>query len=545
MDQVYTHWKTKKSSWEIWGGFTPPVSESGESLASYFDAGPYISILTATILCSITFSFVLAYADIDSIKKNWNERRCDVGTMIAAGLYKPDTYTGSFLDFASENFNYCGRKIADNVIREGMRPLYSVAEQQAGAQASLTGPLNNIRTALARTNTQFSDYMNTHYLKYTNSIIETVKSYFYMRLAMGRFSAIVVSLLYMMISGFIFMGNMIQFGAKAIKIFLGILTGMMILLFPVLAPFSALIAAVTAIISGVIAGVVGSIEASVCCDPKSSVKMADGSVKSLDTIQIGDCLLNPNSTEENKVLGILVADGSKTPLYEIDGVRMSGSHSIEYNTTWILAKDHPEGLLGFPLKELICLNTTRHIVPLIGKSMNIVNVSDWEEVSSLQGQKAWIDWVHLSLNGTSISVAKYPTSTPLLSPSIQVTLESNKKVPIHTIKLGDRILSRNRYTTVKAIYTGVISVNHVPKTPEWISDGVWLCRYNFWATSYAGVQSCIDGSVQLSGFHLITEDETFMIERDKTDILIRDFTEVGLSAIDQSYEMIQHFMNKK
>ena len=544
MDQVYTHWKTKKTAWEIWGGFTPPVSTTGESLASYFDPGPYISILTATILCSITFSFVLAYADIDSIKKNWNERRCEVGTMIAAGLYKPDTYTGSFFDFASENFNYCGRKIADNVIREGMRPLYSVAEQQAGAQASLTGPLNNIRAALARTNNQFSDYMNTHYLKYTNTIIETVKSYFYMRLAMGRFSAIVVSLLYMMISGFILIGNMISFGAKAIKIFLGILTGMMILLFPVLAPFSALIAAVTAIVSGVMLGVVSSIEASICCDPKSLVKMADGSVKSLNTIQIGDRIFNPNSTEENKVLGILVADGSKTPIYEIDGVRMSGSHSIEYNSTWILAKDHPEGLIGLPLKELICLNTTQHILPLIGNS-NTVCVSDWEEVSSLQGQKAWIDWVHLVLNGTSIPVSKYPTSTPLLSPSIQVILESNKKVSIDTIKIGDRILSRNKYTTVKAVYKGVISVNHAPKTPEWISDGVWLSRYNFWATSYAGVQSSTDGHVQLSGFHLITEDETFMIERDTKDILIRDFTEVGLSQIDQSYEMIQQFMNKK
>jgi len=535
MDQVYTHWKTK-TAWEIWGGFTTE---------SQFNSDPYIPILTTTILCAITYSFVLAYTDIDSIKKNWNERRCEVGTMIVAGLYKPDTYIGSSIDFASENFNYCGRKIADNVIREGMGPLYSVAEQQANAQSSLTGPLNNIRATLARTNTQFSDYMNIHYLKYTNSIVETVKSYFYMQLAMKRFSAIMVSLLYMMISGFIFMGNMISFGTKAIKIFLGTLTGMMILLFPVLSPFSVLIASVTAIISGVALGVVSSIESSICCDPKAPVKMADGSVKSLDTIQIGDCLLNPDSTEENKVLGILFADGSKTPIYEIDGVRMSGSHSIKYNSNWILAKDHPEGLIGFPLKELICLNTTHHIVPLIGKSMNTVYVSDWEEVSSLQGQKAWIDWVHLLLNGTSISVSKYPTSTPLLSPSIQVILETNKKVPINTIKIGDRILSKNRYTTVKAIYKGIISVNQTPKTPEWISDGVWLCRYNFWATSYNGIQSSPEGHIQLTGFHLITEDETFIIERDKNDILIRDFTEVGLSRIDQSYEMVQHFMNKK
>jgi hypothetical protein len=91
----------------------------------------------------------------------------------------------------------------------------------------------------------------------------------------------------------------------------------------------------------------------------------------------------------------------------------------------------------------------------------------------------------------------------------------------------------------------VISVNETPTTPEWISDGVWICRYNFWATSYAGVQSSPEGHIQLTGFHLITEDETFMIERDKNDILIRDFTEVGLSSIDQSYEMVQHFMNKK
>jgi len=484
------------------------------------------------------------YIDIDAIRKNWDKRRCELPVMIAAGLYKPSYYEGTSINFASENFQYCGRKVANDVIRAGMKPFYSIAEQQINAQQTLAVPMNNIRAAIAKSTHQFSDYMNYTYVKYANGMVETLKSIFHMQFAMKRLSGITASILYMMISGFIFIGNIIQFGGSAIKTFLGILTGLMIIMFPILSPLSALISTVTAIMSGALIGVIQGVESSLCCDPSALVRLEDGTTKPLSDISIGDRLYTWNTTEPNIVQGILKADGRKTPLVAIDGVRMSGSHSVQFGTTWVLAKNHPNATICQTIcEELLCLNTTLHEASLVGTTGTVV-VSDWEEVSSLQGKQAWIDWVHLFLNGTRVAVTKYPTSIPLISPSIQVTLESGKQVPIHTIQLGDRIRTKETYTTVKAIYTGTLFTSSPPTTPEWISDGVWIYKNAFWATSYIGIQTVKDGN-PLSGIHLITEDETFFIQRGKEELLIRDFTEVGLSSIDKSYTMIQSFMNKK
>jgi len=465
--------------------------------------------------------------------------------MIAAGFYKPNTYTGSSFDFASDNFNYCGRKIADTVIRAGMAPFYAIAQQQVDSQKTLNGPMNSVRVMLAKSTKNFSDYMSLQYLKFNSVFFNITKIYSHFQFGLKRMNGIMIAGIYMVLSGFIFIGNMIQFGSMAIKIFLGILTGLMIILFPILSPLAALIATVTAIVSGTVIGIVSSVESQLCCDPDALVKMADGTQKPLGSICVGDILLPEEKNTENRVEGILFVDGSKTALVSIDGVRMSGSHSVQYKTEWILAKDHPKAVaVSTTLPHLICLNTSCHTVPLVGLTKT-VSVGDWEEVSTYQGRQAWIDWVHIKLNGAYTNVPRYPDSIPLVSPSIHVWKEDVGKVPIDTIQLGDRILCGKGYTRVLSIYTGQLHVNQSPSTPEWISDGVWTLQRSYWTTPYAGVKHVKNGKYLLNGLHLITEDEMFKIERNGKEVLIRDFTEVGLSSIEQSYTMINLFMNKK
>jgi hypothetical protein len=503
--------------------------------------------LVTTLGLTVLFSIVLVYSDIEEIKSHWNTRRCELPIMITAGLYKPKTYTKSSSDFASENFNYCGKKIAQEVIRVGMAPYYAIAGQQSNAQSSVANSMNNMRGMLATTTSQFTDYTKLQYKKYESMIVGITKSYMHFKFALGRVQGILYSLIYLILSLSTAMFNTLKLTLFAVKVFLGILMAMMILLFPVLNPFMLIITSATIIVAAFGLAAADAADDAMCVDPDASVRMADGSKKPLKEVKIGDILYASNSTDTiNRVEGILVADGTKTSLYEIDGVSMSGSHSIFYKDSWILAKDHPKGIhVSKSLPQLICLNTTNHEVPIVGKKGTIL-VSDWEEVSTLQGQKAWIDYVHLVLNGGYTNVSKYPSAIPLVSSTTRIFSEVRGSIPIESVELGESIQTKDGFTTVKAIYSGIIQVSSIPTTPEWISDGVWLSiKWPFWSTSYNGIKRNLKGKYFIDGYFLITDKDTFILERNGLPIIVRDFTEIGSKNIDQSYTMIQNFMNKK
>ena len=292
-----------------------------------------------------------------------------------------------------------------------------------------------------------------------------------------------------------------------------------------------------------------------CVDPNASIRLSNGKRKKLKDLQLGDSLFTTDSEKKNIVTGILSVDAKDTVLYDISGILMSGSHRVKSNNIWILAKDHPDANRKTTrLDQLICLNTTLHEVPVINSNREITWVGDWEEVDSDEGRKAWISMVNLQLNGGSISVNEYPTAVPLVSPNVKVMKEDEGLLPIEKIQVGDSILSsKNHYTKVTGIYRGILETEKSVQDPEWISDGVWIQRgLRFWSTLSSGVHHISDESSsdeknysRLEGVFLITEDETFMIERKGSMHCVRDFTEIGASNIEKTYDLLDLLINKK
>jgi hypothetical protein len=514
----------------------------------------YLAALTTTIVFTGIFSVFLVYMDTESIKQNWDKRRCELPVLITSSFYKPNDNPQSSTDFAADNFNYCVKSAANEVIRAGLFPYYKLAGQQAEAQNSMTGPMNNMRGAIATTQKQFSNYIGLQYRKFESIFIGITKSTFHMRYAIGRIEAIVYSVIYMLISIFMTIMNTMRLTLLATKIFLAILLALMIILYFILSPFMVIIVAVVAAIAAAgLAGVEGA-EDAMCCDPNSIVKMKDGTTKLLKDVQKNDILQSINRYgETNIVKGILIADATKTSVVEIDGITMSKSHRVFYKNKWILANDHPNAIVSFKnCDTLICLNTTEHSVTLVGNS-GTLTVSDWEEVSTLQGQRAWIDIVHFKLNGYYTGVGYYPTALPLVSPKVCVFSEERGRIPIESVQLGERIQSKDGYTSVKAIYDGCIHVSkNYPYVPEWISDGVWIqdMKYNsYWYTSKLNVKevetNTKNETKELPGMFLITDDGMCVIECNEKQYIVRDFTELGLDKIHESYEIVDFFMNKK
>lgn len=499
---------------------------------------------------------MIASANIEEIKANWNTKRCQVPIMISAGMFRPHYYTGSSTQFARENFEFCTRKIADEVIKIGFAPFFTLAKELMNVQGTMAGPLNFIRGMITTAMSTFSDYMKTQYLQYKAIIVQLSKTTHRLRFAMGRVQGIVIALLYAFYSLITLVNNTVKFAMTAAWVFTGIMAALIIILWFGLIPFLVIIIPLVTVLAVAGAQTDGwltpfsdsVVSSAFCVDPDANVIMANGKQKRMRDLQVGDYLAKSSSkTTENQITGKLVVDSRKEALVSIYGIRMSTTHRVLHKQKWILAKEHPDACPCIDrLEELICLNTTHHSVPIQTDENGVLFAGDWEEIDSWEGQRKWIEWVHTKLNGGFDKVHRYPTTVPLCGPNVEVVCSSRGWVPLKEIQLGHTILGSSGWTKVVGLYSGQLDVEEIPKYPDWISDGVWVKANRYWLTRGNGIREAETVNFKrLDGLQLITEDGSFLIRQASGISLVRDFTEVGADAIAESYTWLDSAINKK
>jgi hypothetical protein len=512
-------------------------------------ATEYVAAIVTTLVLTTAFAWILVRTDIETIRANWDTRRCEVPVQLLAAALKPNDDPRSGMDFAKDNFSFCASNLASNVIRAGFAPFQAILGKQLASQEVMAGPMIWIRGMLQTARNTFANFMNDLFDRYKRTMIATTQGWHHIYFAMGRIQAIVLGLVYAGLSLSATIENTINFIIKVVLIFIGILAALIILLWFVLLPVIPTIVVVIAVIMAAGFGAAASHAGAFCVDPAAIVRMADGTERPLSEIRVGDCLATYKRDETpNTVEGVLTVDATDEPIVSIYGIKMSGSHRVLYKKRWILAREHPEAISVIEkMQRLICLNTTHHTVPIaLTNTIQTLFVGDWEEVSTEEGQRAWIDLVNIKLNGpNTVPITNYPKSVPLVGKTVSVIHETKGLLPIESVQIGDSILDKDdTFTIVKGIYKG--QAPYETTETDWISDGVWKSvNGRFWILA-GGQTKCSDSSEKTAeGLFLVTESETFVIQRDEKQFLVRDFTEVGASQIDSTYEMLDFFIHKK
>lgn len=510
--------------------------------------GGFLPAIMTTLVFTGVFSYFLIRSDIDAIQGDWANRRCELPVILLAGLVKPKDNPKPAMEFAQENFGFCTSHMVDSVLKLAFAPIYAITGQQVNALNTMTGPMNSFRNMLKNAKDSLGRLLDKQYRQYIAINGSLLKTWQHLLFSMGRIQAIFTSVVYFGLSASALVQNTLQFTYRAILTFIGIMAAMIILLFFVLFPFIPVIMTMITILVAAGVGAAAGMGGAFCVDPDAYVFMADKTIKHLKDIQLGDKLWSRKG--DNIVTGILTADTSTCPLVEIEGVLMSGSHRVNIEGKWILAKDHPYALKvpNTFLPELICLNTSHHEVPIRTEHGSLLYVGDWEEVSDEKGQRVWIDMVHKHLNGNLTTQSIYPTHVPLVSPTTSVFHADTGPVPIQSIQIGDTILTQQkRKTRVIGIYRGRISISEdMKRDPDWITDGVWFKKDSqTWSTAEKiGVSdNTTFNTLEVDGLYLITEDEQFLLVHKGLPYLVRDFTEIGASNIDSTYEMLDKCMN--
>lgn len=472
---------------------------------------------------------VIGTLDRADILANWAQRRCNLPVIVTASMYKPADNTKDSTSFAIENFQFCIQQFASDVMTEVMAPFIKLLKSEVDVANVVGAVQNGIRGMIASFQQGFSKLLDSVFRRFLMIGFHIKLIFKKFMDAMSRAYAIALDTVFLGISMIAGLDNFYNFVVKVVTIMLGIMVGLIILLFFILLPVLPIImTTIGVLIAGGVAGV-GGMAGAFCFVPSTKVKKKTGETVSIETLQIGDSLEDDSTVE-----GIVKMSGVETTLYDLFGVKVSGSHLVYYGALdkWIFVKDHPDSHRIFEKSDVLyCLNTSTHRIPIGGQIFR-----DWEELpDSLQAVKGWNEIVgHILKSSTDSEIQSYP----IFSPTWLVQEQTKGKIPIHTVNLGDRILDGDTYTEVLGLYEGIEMVP--TKKLNWYAESIRFKEGKEWKLK---AQIPVPKILQ-RGNTLITRSGSFtIIEQDGTSAQVRDFTEVGIENIEKTYVWMEQILS--
>lgn len=508
------------------------------------------------IAFGLVFALGLTIASLErtGVMNNWDKRRCELPVAMAARFFKPDWDPRTNGDFASDNFDFCMKQYIDKFMALLMTPINALFGKHANLAGDALDMVNTIRKIAASMFNALLGFLDTYFRKFNASVYEISRVMQYLRMAMRRANAVVVSMLYTGITMFRGLLNTIQFVIKVILIICGIMLAIIIILFFILFPFIPMILAVLGaiiavvlslvmVISGEVGAQASSDRSGFCFSETTKVLVKkNGKLykKSVKDVKIGDELGN----NSGRVTAVILMSGKDVDLYNINGIIVSGSHLV-LGTDGIfksVSEDERAKKVEDKSTILYCFNTTSHNIPVFSPELKeCIMFRDWEEIDDEDklGQYTWTYTILKTLNSNS----NYSKWKDGLKPSAEIPLVGGKVcvktkrgfVNVSSLSLFDKVLDKNgeEQEVLGIVYS---EVNGVEDDGKWNTE-LYELNKETWVKGSSTVK---ESNGNACGLTLITESGEFIIwdEMKKKEKIVRDFTEIGYKEIHKTYPLV-------
>ncbi len=479
---------------------------------------------------TVGLSFLMVAIDIEEIKKNWKDRRCDIDILLTSFLYKPSSDPRPTSAFVGENFDFCMRQGIQDVLKVMLTPLLGALGKELEVTTVLMQTMNQLRNLKALMWTSFMSFIEPFYQRFMRVGMAFSQNFQRYYSAMRRVGGIAVATLYMGLGIITSMENFVKFVINVVLIIMGIIAAAFVVLFFGLIPFLFILITTVIVLSegGVKTGGLGSV---FCFEPSTKIRTQDGSEKAIERLSVGEIL-----EDGSKVEGVLRVNRSHEQMYSVQGIVVSGSHLMwcEEEEDWIQVSDSPFARPCSATPEfLVCLRTSTRTIPLRDSFGTMWTFRDWEELP-LNVPESDTLWNYLVSKILNTKNSETPKEDPLCGPRCRVTLKTGEKIPISMCRIGDSIYSESGFTKVLGIYEGEAALSG----PACLSDGVWIQSVKEWSHPSS------KATVLQRGFHLVTESGTFWIDSENHSGFIRDFTEVGLENLPLTYPFTHALLKK-
>ena len=481
------------------------------------------------------FVFILGDATRTDIMAHWGERRCDFNVILTAFMYKPESDRRTASEFSSDNFNYCVSSKSTNYLQTIFNTLFEVLKKQMAAGDVMSNVFKALRVQLNSIYAPFSLMMKKFFAKFKQigSLASRIFQHLYM--AMKKAAATALASMFVAISLQTALLNSIDFLIKVIMIVLYILMGLAVIFFLPILPFLVIVLLTVSGIESAMPGSTGPMGSVFCFARDTPVILKNGNLQPISNLKSGDILYNGILVQ-----GVVEVPGEK--LYNLDGVLVSGFHSLYHEGGIIFVKDHPRAVPSL-IREptLWTLITDKRKIPVMGLR-GPLQFLDWDEIpNSREADAGWEDVVNGILNGERNSKVMVPASAPCLDPCLKVFIHQGGWRYLREVKIGDQIRDQTGWTRVTGICERTVHTA-IGKKDNRITDGVWFLNHNgTWTHSRGLIQD-----VTWTGLQLITESGSFRLQiNSSSEHIVRDFTEVGSNNILESDTRINNLLERQ
>jgi len=434
----------------------------------------------------IIFSYFYVMNRLKPIKADWVNQRCNPAVMPFAGIINAPPSV-SKIDYTADNFYQCTQSILSTIIGYFMQPIHLTVQMMTKFWAEIMQSINMIRHVFAYIRNRIMVIVSDIFGKIYNVIIPIQIILMKLKDILAKNVGVMTSGLYTIMTMYLSMKSFLGAFLEILVLSLIVLVAATILLWilpfswPAAGAMTSLFVAV-AVPLAIIAIALGNIlnlssSKSIpgkpgCFDKDTKLMLKHGKVKIKD-IKVGDEMF-----DGSKITAFFKLSTYGKKMYQIDKLKISGSHKIQYGDIWIEAKNHPAAVLIEDYCEpfIYCLNTTSKRIKIdqhILLDWDDIDDLDFVELKNIAGNFIPFDApthkIHATLEGGFSSLTK-------------IELEDGRMINISDIKVNNQLRFGERVLGIVTIDTK--NLQQVNKYR--IKDTIFIGGPNLWINDNLG-----------------------------------------------------------
>jgi|TARA_R110002073_G_scaffold4066_3_gene27262 hypothetical protein len=355
-----------------------------------------LDILITIVICLIFFvatSYFYIMNNLKPIVADWSNQKCSPAVIPFAGLINNGTTTTP-MEFTEQNFTNCIQTILGNITGYAFAPIYYLMQVITDAFQELVDAIDAIRSEFDVIRNAISNFAEEIMSKILNVVMPLVTFIIASKDMAGKAIGTLTASLYTLIGSYLGLSSLLLFIVKLVLEILIVLAFIVVAswVLAVFVPPAATVAIgntviMTAIMVPIIlmkvfmddvmslsTGSPPSIPS--CFAEETIISLAGRKKKKISSIKVGDKL-----ADGSIVTGIMELSSSGQEIYKLDGVTVTGNHSIYHEEKgWIRVYEHPRSCSIDDFREpyVYCLNTNTKTIK-IGKN----TYADWDDLDDM------------------------------------------------------------------------------------------------------------------------------------------------------------------
>jgi ABC-type multidrug transport system fused ATPase/permease subunit len=425
----------------------------GKKYFSKYGGSFFIAIVAVIIIIAI-ISYINIKSNLNYVKENWNELKCDPRYAPFAGMVMTEEGKG-FFEAGTENANYCFNRVLREAADEAMMPYHAIINIYNNLTQKLLNIYNNIRNLLNDVRNKMTAQFEEQYKRLINSVIPIQRMIITIKDIMAKMKGAMITSVYPMLGLYFSLKSAINGIYNVIvKILIGMAATIAVLwIFPFTWGAAASMTAIFMLIMVpmvILSTMMGEIfhlspkglprkpkHRRHCFNGDYIVKTQRGNVP-IHKLIPGDKIGNATITSVMK----LTAENET--MYDLGGgLFVSGSHkilSLDKNTFNEIEDDGRfTPSKNFSDKYIYCLNTTTKII-----CFDEYIFLDYDELNNYELNKIIKEFKSLFPNHNFDKSNIHNVFDGGFYPSTLIKMKNGKSKPIFKVNVGDELEKGNK-----------------------------------------------------------------------------------------------------